>query len=285
MKLVRQDRCFHQFLPHGSHILLLSNHFFVSSTFTDKNNPWFRWTKRQSQFGSFLHPSSNRISSNCFSHNNPANGCPYKFRSKSTIFNDCPGIRSFVSWKTYPYVWTFWLRNCEQPRSVLRFYLSVGRCCISCLSVTIWQSCNNIHYFCGSHLDGRSAMFCKNCGGSRVVYYNVITEHDSAFEYFWFWFKLRVLEVTYVHQCGKVDFLFVSLCLDNNLFLTLDFFQFPCWNRFEFFPFLPLSVRESARRTKSEKCARLRMVSGFKWNWRYWDFVDMTFPYKSPCTS
>ena len=125
----------------------------------------------------FLHPSSNRISSNCFSHTNPANGCPYKFRSKSTIFNDCPEIRSSVSWKTYPYVWTLWLRNCEQPGSVLRFYLSVGRCCISCLSVTIWQSCNNIHYFCGSHLDGRSAMFCKNCGGSRVVYYNVITEH------------------------------------------------------------------------------------------------------------
>ena len=198
----------------------------MSSTFTDKNNPWFRWTKRQSQFGSFLHPSSNRISSNCFSHKNPANGCPYKFRSKSTIFNDCPGIRSFVSCKTYPYVWTFWLTNCEQPGSVIRFYLSVGRCCISCLSVTIWQSCNNIHYFCGSHLDGRSAMFCKNCGGSRVVYYNVITEHDSAFEYFCFWFKLRVLEVTYVHQCGKVDFLFVSLCLDNNLFLTLDFSSF-----------------------------------------------------------
>ena len=49
-----------------------------------------------------------------------------------------------------------------QSGGVLQIYLSAGRYCISCLSVTIWQSCNNIHYFCGSHLGRRRALFSKN---------------------------------------------------------------------------------------------------------------------------
>ena len=56
----------------------------MSSTHTDKNNPCFRWTNIHSQFGTFSHPSSNRGSSNCLSHNNPANGCPCKFRPRGT---------------------------------------------------------------------------------------------------------------------------------------------------------------------------------------------------------
>ena len=32
----------------------------------------------------FLHPSSNKACSNCLSHNNPANGWPFKFRSRGT---------------------------------------------------------------------------------------------------------------------------------------------------------------------------------------------------------
>ena len=48
---------FHQFLQHGSHILLLPSHFFLSSTFSDRNNPCFRWTNIHSQFGTFSHQS------------------------------------------------------------------------------------------------------------------------------------------------------------------------------------------------------------------------------------
>ena len=44
---------FHQFLPHRTYILLLST-ILMSSTCTDKNNPCFRWTKRQSPFGTFF---------------------------------------------------------------------------------------------------------------------------------------------------------------------------------------------------------------------------------------
>ena len=42
-------------------------------------------------------------------------------------------------------------------------------------------------------------------------------------------------ELTDVHPCCKMDFLFVSLCFEKNLLLTLDFVQLPGWNRFELF--------------------------------------------------
>ena len=57
---------------------------FKSSTYTDKNNPFSRWTKRHSQFGIFSHPCFNRSFSNCFSHNSPAKRWPYRFRSRGT---------------------------------------------------------------------------------------------------------------------------------------------------------------------------------------------------------
>ena len=50
--------------------------------------------------------------------------------------------------------------------------------------------------------------------------------------------KLGILEMTDVYQCGKVDFLFVSSCLQNNLFFARNFVQLPGWNRFELLPFL-----------------------------------------------
>ena len=36
----------------------------------------------------------------------------------------------------------------------------------------------------------------------------------------------------------EVDFIFVSLCFQNNLPPALDFLQLPCWDCREFFPFL-----------------------------------------------
>ena len=54
------------------------------------------------------------------------------------LFNVCPWFRPCVSWKTWPYVWTFWLKNFEQSRSVPQFYWSISWYGVSCLSVTIW---------------------------------------------------------------------------------------------------------------------------------------------------
>ena len=54
-------------------------------------------------------------------------------------------------------------------------------------------------------------------------------EHDSAFVLLQFVVPTpNFWEVTYVHQCGKVDILIFSLHLN----------QIPCWDRVELFPFL-----------------------------------------------
>ena len=49
-----------QFLPHGTKMLLSSSHFFMSSTYTEKNNPRVRCTTGDSQFGTFSHPRPRR---------------------------------------------------------------------------------------------------------------------------------------------------------------------------------------------------------------------------------
>ena len=72
---------FHQVLPHGSHIMLLSSHVYV---IPDKKNPCFPWTNRHSQFGPFSNPSYSRTSSNCLSQRRPASGWPYNFRWRGT---------------------------------------------------------------------------------------------------------------------------------------------------------------------------------------------------------
>ena len=57
---------------------------FMSSTYTDKNNPFSRCTKRHSQFGIFSQPCFNRIFSNCLSHDSPTKRWPYRFLSRGT---------------------------------------------------------------------------------------------------------------------------------------------------------------------------------------------------------
>ena len=73
---------FHEYFPHRINVLFLSS--LMSSTYTDKNNPFSRCTNKHSQFGTFSQPYFNRIFSNCLSHNSPAEGWPYKFRSRGT---------------------------------------------------------------------------------------------------------------------------------------------------------------------------------------------------------
>ena len=69
---------------------------FMSSTYTDKNNPFSRCTKRHSQFGTFSQPCFNGIFSNCLSHNSLAKGWPFK--RNDWIFHTGPWFRPFVSW-------------------------------------------------------------------------------------------------------------------------------------------------------------------------------------------
>ena len=120
-------------------------------------------------FRYFSHPNSNKTSSNCLSHNNPAT-------TGSSMF--APYVRHVVEdVSTRLDI----LRHSEQSRSVLQSYLSVGRHYITCLSVTIWQSGKDIHYFCCGHLWRRRALFSTDCIRSRVVFKNVTLEYDSTF--------------------------------------------------------------------------------------------------------
>ena len=64
-------------------MLVLPNRL-ISSTYTDKKNPFWRCTNELSQFGIFSQPCCNKIFSNCLSHNSPAKGWPYRFRSRGT---------------------------------------------------------------------------------------------------------------------------------------------------------------------------------------------------------
>ena len=102
------------------------------------------------------------------------------FKTYDWVFNFLTWFWPFVSWKTYPNFWTFWLRNLEEFWSILQFYLGVGRHCISCLSFATWQSCNNIHDLCSSHLWCRWALFSEDCVGSRIVLYNLSSEGSSS---------------------------------------------------------------------------------------------------------
>ena len=52
------------------------------STNTDKNNPFSRCTNKHSQLETFSQTCCNRIFSNCLFHNSPAEGWPYRFRSR-----------------------------------------------------------------------------------------------------------------------------------------------------------------------------------------------------------
>ena len=56
----------------------------MSSTYTHTNTPCLRWTNMHSHFRIFSHPSSDKASSNCLFHDNPANGWLCKLSPRGT---------------------------------------------------------------------------------------------------------------------------------------------------------------------------------------------------------
>ena len=69
---------------HMGAILCFFPAIFMSSTHTDKNKPLFSLNKKTFPIGYFSRSRSNKTSSNCLSHDNPAHGCPSKFGLRST---------------------------------------------------------------------------------------------------------------------------------------------------------------------------------------------------------
>ena len=142
----------------------------MSSTFTDKNTPCFRWTSKHSQFG-FFPTQVLKTPSNCLSHYNLASGgCPYDFLSRSTTRSSMfaqagpsdSGILSNLGASSkFTWVW-------GDPAPA------------ACPSQSVNLAITSIDYFCGSHLGRTWALFSKNCTGSRVVFHNATlgVRHD-----------------------------------------------------------------------------------------------------------
>ena len=162
---------------------------FMSSTYTDKNNPFSGWTKRHSQFGIFSHPCFNRNFSHCLSHNSPAKEWPYRFRSRGTTGSSildhdfghlCRGRRIQMSGHS-----DFWIfHNCEH----LPFYLGISRYCISCLSCATRQSGDDIHDLSCCHVRRRRTLFSKvqHERQSRLLQGHLGKRLVPCFSVFWF---------------------------------------------------------------------------------------------------
>ena len=171
---------------------------FMSSQYTDKNSPFSRWTKRHSQFGMFSQPCFNRIFSNCLSHNSPAKGWPYRFRSRGTTGSSildhdfghlCRGRRIQMSghsdlgifnklWASSIFTWVkadTASAACPSQPGNLEMISMIFSCC---------------------HL---RSLFSEYCIRSWIVLYNITTEHNSTFIFLVLCLQFSIFQMTYVH--------------------------------------------------------------------------------------
>ena len=188
MNLVRQDQRFFSSISSTWEPDSASFQPFLSSTFSDKNDRLFSVNKQTFQFGTFSHQNSNRASSNCLSLNNPARGCPDKFRSKSTTRSSmlaqnfghlCRGRRIHTSGHSDLGI----LSNLGASSNFTRVYVDTASA--ACPSQSGNLAIASIT-FAAVVWGRRRALLSKDCVGSRVVFHNVTTEHDSVFVLFKF---------------------------------------------------------------------------------------------------
>ena len=143
----------------------------MSSTKTGKNNPWFRWTNWHSHFDTF----PIQVPTKLLRTVSPTI-IQQPLDLQCLLLNFAMYVVEDVSTRLDILTQAFWAIG-----SVLQSYLSESRHYITCLSVTIWQSGKDIHYFCCGHLWRRRALLSKDCIGSRAVFKNVTSEYDSTF--------------------------------------------------------------------------------------------------------
>ena len=193
--------CFIHFFHTGA-IFCCSPAIFVSSMYTDNNDPCFRRTNRHSQCGTFSHPSSNRTSSNCLwlSHNNLPVGVRINFVQEVSQDLQCfPMILAICvmvdesKCLDIP-IWEFSI-ICEH----LPFFLGISRYCVSCLSCTTWQSGDDIHDFSCCHLRCWRSLFSENCRRPRLVFHNVASDYNPTFVFLVLRLQFSIFQMTYVH--------------------------------------------------------------------------------------
>ena len=88
---------------------------FMSSTYTDENNPFSRCTNKHSQLETFSQPYFKSTSSNCLSHTQSCQWVSKNFRSSCTTGSGIfLMILAICVVEDVPYVWTFCSRNFDQ---------------------------------------------------------------------------------------------------------------------------------------------------------------------------
>ena len=211
----------------------------MSSTYTDKTNPFSRCTKRHSQFGIFSQPCFNRIFSNCLSHTSPAKGWPYRFLSRGTTGSSildhdlghlCRGRRIQMSGHS-----EFGIFNTFGASYI--FDLGISRYCVRCLSSAPWQSGYDIHDFCYCHLWCWWSLFGEYCVRPRIIFHNVASEYNSACVLLVLCLQFGILPMTDVHQRGKMNFNAFRPCFIDHLWFVSDFCYVPRQSLFKFLPF------------------------------------------------
>ena len=213
---------------------------FMSSTYTDKNNPFSRCTNKHSQLETFSQPCCKRTFSNCLSHNSPAKGWPHRFCSRgttgsSTLDHDlgqlCRGRRIQMSGHS-----DFGIFN---NLGILHIYLGRRRYCVCCLSIASRQSGDDIHDFFCCHLWCWWSLFSEYC--IRPPYRPLQYHHGVQLDLYIFWcfasnsaaffkWKMSISEATWTFAP------FVPCFIDHH-FLTSDFGSVPRRNLFKFLPF------------------------------------------------
>ena len=217
----------------------------MSSTYTDKNNPFWQCTNRHSLLEIFSQPCCNKIFSNCLSHNSPAKGWPYRFRSRGTTGSSildhdlghlCFGRRIQLSGHS-----DFGIPNNLGSTSIFTCVLS--RYCISCLSIATRQSGDDIHDFCCCHLWCCWSLFSEYGTRPRIVFYNITSEYNSTFVFFG---ALPPIQHFSNDRCPSVrrnELLRPSPLLHRS---PLSYFRLSSGSTPKFSPILPLSLSTAA---------------------------------------
>ena len=190
-------------------------------------------------FGIFSQPCFNRIFSNCFSHNSPAKGWPYKFRSRGTTGSSildhdfghlCRGRRIQMSGHSdfgiFNNLWASF------------FYFGISWYCTCCLSIATRQSGDDIHDLSCCHLRCWRSLFSEYCIRPWVVFYNITAEHNSTLVFLVLCHQFSILHMIYIHSWCKMNCSARRSCFIDHLFLTFDFRQIPRRKFLQFFPFL-----------------------------------------------
>ena len=206
---------------------------FMASTYTDKTNPFSRWTKRHSQFGIFSQPCFNKIFSNCLSHKRPAKGWPYRFRSRRTTGSSildqghlCRGRRIQMSGHS-----DFGVFNNLRASSIFLGY--TPDYCVCCLSIATRQSGDDIHDLSCCHLRCWRSLFSEYCIRTRVV-----CGEQLDLCIFGALPPIQHFQMTDVHWWCKMNCSARRPCIIDHLFLTPDFRQDQRRNFLQFFSFL-----------------------------------------------